>query len=362
MYISQLVTAACIAGVAAATPRFAMYYDQWHPASPTKDQTAGITHVITAFANPMNFTTNPAQSYTPFVGPNCLRKSFDEGTRMCLAIGGWGLNAGFSVAQKTEQTRSLFAKNVAAALDAHGYDCVDIDWEYPGGNGDDYKTNPNSGKVDEIDGYPLLLQAVKDAIGDKQLSIAVPGLERDFIAFTAEKVPAINDAVDVVNVMTYDLMNRRDNTTKHHSSVQGSLNTIEKYIQLGMNSTKMNLGIAFYAKYFKTAGECTQPVGCETAVLEDANGVDTGLSGAKTFLEGVPVLSSGKPDETEGGQWYWDSKTSFFWTWDTPEFIAQKFEKIVKAKNLGGIMAWSLGEDSADYAYIKAMQAGLKTM
>lgn len=75
-----------------------------------------------------------------------------------------------------------------------------MDWEYPGGNGDDYKTNPNSGKVDEIDNYPLLLQAIKDAIGDKELSIAVPGLERDFIAFTADKVPAINAAVDVVNV------------------------------------------------------------------------------------------------------------------------------------------------------------------
>ena len=54
--------------------------------------------------------------------------------------------------------------------------------------------------MDEIDNYPLLLQAIKNAIGDKELSIAVPGLERDFIAFTAEKGPTINDAVDVVNV------------------------------------------------------------------------------------------------------------------------------------------------------------------
>ncbi|KAJ8118423.1 hypothetical protein ONZ43_g3994 [Nemania bipapillata] len=239
---------------------------------------------------------------------------------------------------------------------------VDVDWEYPGGNGDDYKINPNSGKVDEIDNYPLLLQEIKKAIGDKELSIAVPGLERDFIAFTPEKVPAINGAVDVVNVMTYDLMNRRDNTTQHHTSVQGSLNTVEKYIELGMNATKMNLGIAFYAKYFATVEPCTKPVGCRTALLEDAMGGDTGRSGAKTFLEGVPVLASGRPDLVEGGQWYWDAATSYFWTWDTPEFVAQKFDKIVKAKGLGGVMGWSLGEDSADYAYIKAMQAGLKSL
>lgn len=85
---------------------------------------------------------------------------------------------------------------------------VDVDWEYPGGNGEDYKENPNEGKVDEIKNYPLLLKEIKAAIGDKELSIAVPGLERDMIAYTSEQAPAINEAVDVVNVMSYDLMNR----------------------------------------------------------------------------------------------------------------------------------------------------------
>jgi chitinase len=47
-----------------------------------------------------------------------------------------------------------------------------------------------------------LLQAIKTAIGDKELSIAVPGLERDMIAFTAEQVPLISDAVDGINVST----------------------------------------------------------------------------------------------------------------------------------------------------------------
>ena len=53
-----------------------------------------------------------------------------------------------------------------------------------------------------------MLKEIKSAIGSKELSIAVPGLERDMIAFTAEQAPKINDAVDVINVMSYDLMNR----------------------------------------------------------------------------------------------------------------------------------------------------------
>lgn len=77
---------------------------------------------------------------------------------------------------------------------------IDIDWEYPGGNGEDYKQTPNSAKVSEIETYPLLLAEIKKAIRSKELSIAVPGREDDMMAFTAQQVPKINAAVDFVNV------------------------------------------------------------------------------------------------------------------------------------------------------------------
>jgi chitinase len=118
--------------------------------------------------------------------------------------------------------------------------------------------------------------------------------------------------------------------------VQGSLKAVEKYIELGVDPAKINLGIAFYAKWFETVEECTHPIGCQTAVLEQ-NGQDTGRSSAVTFSEGVPVLANGVADEEEGGEWYYEASTKKFWTWDTPEFIAQKFEKIIKAKSLGGV-------------------------
>lgn len=53
---------------------------------------------------------------------------------------------------------------------------VDIDWEYPGGNGADYKQVPNSAKAYQVDAYPKALAAIRSAIGpNKLLSIAVPG-------------------------------------------------------------------------------------------------------------------------------------------------------------------------------------------
>ena len=396
--------------------------------------TAGITHVITAFANSSLFATSPMGTYTPFMDLSSVRALFDNGTKVCMAIGGWGDTAGFRVGAASEESRTTYAANIASTLDSLGYDCIDVDWEYPAGNGEDYRQVPNSDLTSEIETYPLLLSAIKTAIGSKELSIAVPGLERDMIAFTAEQVPKIDAAVDYVNVMTYDLMNRRDNYTKHHTDVNGTLSAIETYIERGMTPSKMNMGIAFYAKYFTLAANstCVGPIGCPITLAEAADGSDTGTSGAVTFeASSFPVevsksnltasvdgscgtgtlfmctgnatggaccsqygycgdttahcdtgcqsdygtctggstktvaesfadaLANGKTDTERGGQWWIDEEANLFWTWDTAELIAQKFTDVFAAKGLGGVMAWSLAEDSYDWSLLKALQDGI---
>lgn len=184
--------------------------------------TAGVNYVITAFAPSTIF--NWGSAYQPFMPLDQVRALFDRGTKVCMAIGGWGDTSGFSAGAIDEESRKRYAKNVAEAVDRLGYDCVgrclvnthstsgvtrswdsdfnsaDVDWEYPGGNGQDYKQIPNEQKVPEIETYPLLLAEIKAAIGKRELSIAVPGREGDMIAFTTEQVPKIDKAVDFVNV------------------------------------------------------------------------------------------------------------------------------------------------------------------
>jgi chitinase len=41
-------------------------------------------------------------------------------------------------------------------------------------------------------------------------------------------------------VMSYDLMNRRDTVTNHHSSVADSIQTIENYLAIGAPPQKIN--------------------------------------------------------------------------------------------------------------------------
>ncbi|KAJ4003678.1 hypothetical protein NW752_011098 [Fusarium irregulare] len=427
MHLSMLLGLGAAAVTNAAEARNILYYDQWHTKDlPSKEITSSVTHVMMSFANSSLFTTQPGGKYEPFQPLKQVRDLFDHDIKVCLAVGGWGDNAGFDEGVKTDRTRERFARNVASTLDRLGFDCVDIDWEYPGGNGQDYKQVPNSKKTYEIKAFPKLLKEIKKFIGDKELSVAVPGLERDMIAYIPTEAPLINKYVDFVNVMTYDLMNRRDHYTTHHVSVQGAARAVDKYLSLGFPANKLVLGLPFYAKWFTTKKgyTCTQAIGCPTELLENPDGSDTGKSGSMTFeaanfaapptnltttpdatcgagtffkcaegsccggsgwcgstpahcgtgcqsaygkCEGADINSSfqkalkdGRTDKMNGGQWYWDSETRIFWSWDTPELIAQKIALMAETRGVKSVMAWALALDSHDWSHLEAMQKGFK--
>lgn len=242
------------------------------------------------------------------------------------------------------------------------------------------------------------------------------------IAFTSDTGPKIWPSVDYVNIMSYDLMNRRDNVTQHHTSVVGSEDTVKNYLDIGAPPSKINLGFAYYAKYFTTAGDCSaSPLDCPILPAEDpVTGKDLLTSGAWTFERQhmAPVDASslsvstdgtcgpdkgtkcasgccsqygncgtspehcsgacqhafgtgctdadvagswqnaaknGVTDDSAGGQYYFDAANRLFWTWDTPDLITRKFTDIVHKYGLGGVMAWSLGEDSNDWSHVRRM-------
>ena len=193
------------------------------------------------------------------------------------------------------------------------------------------------------------------------------------LAFTKTTIPAIRASLDFFNIMTYDLMNRRDNVTKHHTGIQSSLVAIDAYEERGIAPEKMNLGFAFYLKWFKTDpdGGCEKnPVGCKTALMENpVTGDDLGKAGAFSWHDPVPkevsashkkAMAHGRYDSGSGGHYYWDPEEYLWWTWDTPDVIAKKFPAIMRKRNLGGAFAWALGEDANDFVHFKALTAEMK--
>jgi GH18 family chitinase len=93
---------------------------------------ADVTHVALAFMRSDIFNDVGRTEWPLFTTIDEVRPKFAEGIVIQVAIGGWGDTAGFDKAARTEESRTLFAENVRAMLDATGADGVDVDWEYPG--------------------------------------------------------------------------------------------------------------------------------------------------------------------------------------------------------------------------------------
>lgn len=235
----------------------------------------------------------------------------------------------------------------------------------------------NSEKKWEIEAYPLLLGEIRAALGkNKLITAAVPGLEEDMIAFTDNTVPRIMRHLDYLNVMTYDLMNRRSTVTKHHSSIKGSRAVLEAYMSRGAAPDQLNLGLGFYVKWFRTDKEdCERadtPIGCKTLPLEDSEtGGDLGNAGAFAWHDSVPeelkksfqqAFVSTEYDYDEGATYYYDGEEGLWWTYEEGRNgdIAAKVKTLMDELKLAGVFAWGLGEDGTSFRRLQYLEDALQ--
>ncbi|KAI8626954.1 carbohydrate-binding module family 18 protein [Xylariaceae sp. FL1651] len=266
--------------------RNVMYIDEWHGNPlPARNITAGITHVIMAFADPLDFMTEPGPD-PPLKPVQEIRSYFANGTQIGISLGGWGAFSTSFSSVSTADARATFAVNLACWMNKQGFDFIDADWEYPGGHGQNESANPQQ----EITDFPLLLQAIRSelknqSVGSQTLSLSVGGTPASMAAFqSVNQTKPIWDAVDFVTIMAYDFVNRASNVTGHHTDVNGTKEAVRRYTDLGLDSEKINLGFAFYAKYFELKEDCaTPPVGCAIVEAQNPDGTDTYASGVLTF-------------------------------------------------------------------------------
>jgi GH18 family chitinase len=306
-------------------------------------------------------------------------KQKNPNLKTIISIGGWNYNDKTSqysgkwtselfsrMASKGEHRQEFIESAIEFALH-HGFDGIDIDWEYPG----DMRQAGNVNGADDFANYLTLLAEFRSAINGKNLLLTIAGP-----AIVTTGVPDESPYkdpkkyfewlgncathLDWLNIMAYDYHGAFDPITGvlapllEDSVPDGQFcvkNTVEAYKKLAkIPLDKLVLGIGTYGRTFVV----TNPLS------EDDNkpnkhksapgpaGAATKEAGVLAYYEITQRLSSNQFTRV----WHDCTHTPYAYNPATGEWISYEDEESVAYKTsyllregLGGAMIWSIAQD-----------------
>ena len=165
-----------------------------------------------------------------------------------------GENNAFTTVCADPQLRQVFAENCADLVAKHGYDGVDLDWEYPC-----VPSNFQDSSPQDRDNFTETLRAIRkvfDALpGRKPLLSIAAGADVYYAA--SVDLPAVSEVLDFINLMTYDLKCGFHALSGHHTQLYSSTgdyfrNSCDQALRLftanGVPKEKLLMGCAFYSR------------------------------------------------------------------------------------------------------------------
>ncbi len=272
---------------------------------------------------------------------NCVaQKKRNPALKVIVSIGGWtGCYTCSEVFSKDSSIR-IFASSVKKILNDFDVDGIDLDWEYPAIEGP--PGHPFA--ASDRDNFTSLLKALRDSIGyGKELSFAAGGF-KEYLENSVDWT-AINQYVNRINLMTYDLVGGYDTITGHHTGMYTTRRQKESCDQAvsyllnhAIPAGKIILGAAFYAR-----------------IWQNVSARNNGLYQPGRFLRGVSYRDFDTRFSRDSGfVYHWDHKAKapylynarkkWFVTFDDSRSIETKM-KYVMDRGLGGIMFWQLADD-----------------
>ncbi|KAJ3200271.1 hypothetical protein HDU82_009039 [Entophlyctis luteolus] len=341
-----------------------------------------------------------------------------QNLRMILSIGGWYDSSMWSVATNDANLPALVA-SIASWVKFFGWDGIDIDWEYPMWEHANQTiptsvaplANPNmdtSGNSDSVlvcdtaneakcnypranDGkqYVNFLQQLRAALDPlqpaKEVSIAAPA-GSDKIQLLSSYWVDIFNAVDTINMMSYDLHGSWDAVTDHQAAIIDNMpkefvsgvsydieSALAAYAASGIDSSLMKkilLGLPWYSRqetnlaleddyYSHIDGESIDFH--EYPYLYSPKGTIPAPTAMVTYRDIVEDSSWNMAwDQYSQAAYYFNSGLQSFASVDSP-YAAYNKACYVHNKTLGGIMTWMMGQDSTDNELFNASRVGLDT-
>ncbi|TKA57783.1 hypothetical protein B0A53_00932 [Rhodotorula sp. CCFEE 5036] len=259
--VLALASAVAVRGVSAAAPILGQYWPAYKSATQSVSQVPwsyssknGIAYYFVTVTTQTGFSLPPDQPESDVQA--FVTEAKAHGVRPVFSVGGWSGSIYFSDLVATAAERVTFARQLKAFMDKYGFVGVDLDWEYPNGEG----LGCNKRRPDDSTNLLAFLKVLRAEIGrDKLITAAVPASGfrgpdgkalRSFAAFANE--------MDYINLMTYDMSGSWSATTGPHSPLRkcrsdsSAWTAVKLWTSRGFPASKILLGIPSYAVSFTT--------------------------------------------------------------------------------------------------------------
>lgn len=282
-------------------------------------------------------------------------KKVNPQLKVLLSLGGWGGCETCSDAFSTEKGRRDFARSVKELNTFLGADGIDLDWEYPTIEGYPGHRFAHEDKAN----FTALVKELRKTLGRQQVITFAAGGFQKFLDESVDWNAVMKD-VDYVNLMTYDLVNGNSTVTGHHTALYSTAsqkestdNCVQYLIKKGVDPRKLIVGAAFYARTWE--GVSPENNGrYQSGKFKDFIGYDQ-------FPTRIAADS--------GYTFYWDDEAKAPYAYNAAQKLYATFDdkrsmeaktKYVLQHNLGGIMFWQLGHDTAKDGLLQTINETLK--
>jgi chitinase len=291
--IIAAVTLVLLSGTALAQKRIVAYVPNWVDLtsfSATIDYPK-LTHINIAFENPVN--TEGDLSFNPR-NQMLITKARTNGVKILISIGGGAasgdqklLNRYFHLLNQTN--RAAFVAKLAAYVETHDFDGLDVDIEGPSINKD----------------YGAFIEELGKAMKAKN-RLLTAALSK---GYGGSKVPdSVLTQFDFVNIMAYDGAGYWEpKSPGQHSSMEFAQSNVAYWLKRGLPKTKAVLGVPFYGYGFGEAFRNRDyPY---SAILASYPGAEkTDQVGSTIWYNGIPTIkakASMVVDQELGGVMIW---------------------------------------------------------
>jgi chitinase len=261
--------------------------------------------------------------------------------KVLISVGGWAAE-GFSDAALDDGSRRAFADSALGFVEQHGFDGVDLDWEYPCSDMAGIRARPADKR-----NFTLLLEATRRALDSRYPLTIAAGAQ----AFYLEGIEprAVGELCDLVNLMTYDLYNGWAKVSGHHANLHAShadpsgdsgARAVEMFTSQGVPARKLVLGAAFYGRGLR-------------GVTGSADGLMRPATPGSNFTVSYTELQRDYLSNPRFRR-YWDEAAQAPWLYDGDSFISYEDAESLRAKaryvrerGLAGVMFWEYTQDTS---------------